>query len=234
MKKLAATLCLAAMATGAFAQGTVNFSNPIGQNISTNASAISGGTGATANAAGGFYYGLFLAPSTVTTIDSSLQGLLTPTWTFANIYATNTATAGRLSGGTPAVPGWPAAQFDTYIIVGWSANLGHDWTTIQNELNGASFSGNQWIGGNFGTPAGNAFLGASFARAGGGGLPFGEPGGASGTDTYPTLNLFGTASTGTGTPASPFTLFYVNVPEPTSFALLGLGSAALMIFRRRK
>jgi len=27
---------------------------------------------------------------------------------------------------------------------------------------------------------------------------------------------------------------FVNVPEPTTFALAGLGAAALVIFRRRK
>jgi hypothetical protein len=52
-----------------------------------------------------------------------------------------------------------------------------------------------------------------------------------------TVNL--TAATGgTGTPPFlPGTLQSFNlyfVPEPTSFALAGLGAAAMMIFRRRK
>jgi hypothetical protein len=233
MKKLAATLCLAALATGAFAQGTVNFSNPIGQNISTNGTYSGGGIGITANAANGFYYGLFIAPSTVSTIDSSLQGLFTPTWTFTGVLATNTASAGRLAGGTPNVPGWAPASFQSYLVVGWSANLGASWASVAAQLQGATFSTNAFLGTAFTT---TGFIGASLSRAGGPGLlPFGEPGGASGTDTFPTLPLFGTASTGTGTPAAPFTLFTAtNVPEPTSMALIGLGLAAGLVLRRHK
>jgi hypothetical protein len=45
----------------------------------------------------------------------------------------------------------------------------------------------------------------------------------------------GTANTAPPTviPTS-FNLYMINVPEPTSFALLGLGAAAMLIFRRRK
>src|SRR5689334_22325401 len=123
-------------------QGTVFFQNPAGGfNISTNALAIGGAVGPTAATAQGFYYGLFVAPSTVSTIDTSLQNLLTPTWTFTGVYATNTGLVGRLNGGTPTVPNWPAATFETYLIVGWSSNLGHDWSLVGNELQGATFTG---------------------------------------------------------------------------------------------
>jgi hypothetical protein len=46
---------------------------------------------------------------------------------------------------------------------------------------------------------------------------------------------FGTGGTAQGTPiTTPTDLFVVNIPEPTTMALAGLGAAALVIFRRRK
>jgi hypothetical protein len=52
--------------------------------------------------------------------------------------------------------------------------------------------------------------------------------------------LFSLSSAGAGNVSVPnltpnsFNLYFVSVPEPTSFALLGLGAAAMLIFRRRK
>src|SRR5437879_4159796 len=99
MKKLGAILGLWGLAaTGGFAQGFVNFANALGFLVSTNGTGVGGTVGATAGSAGSFYYGLFVASSTVATIDSSLQGLLSPTWTFTGNYATNTANHGRFFG----------------------------------------------------------------------------------------------------------------------------------------
>src|SRR5690349_4512999 len=74
-----------------FAQGTVNFLNTSTTPVRTNATALGGSAGNTAASPGGFYYALCTAQSTVVTLDASLQDLLTPTWTFTGIYATNTA-----------------------------------------------------------------------------------------------------------------------------------------------
>lgn len=66
---------------------------------------------------------------------------------------------------------------------------------------------------------------------------------ASGTQVWlGASGVFSMATGGVGTPPSPpiaistipgFTGFTITVPEPTTFALAGLGAAALLIFRRR-
>jgi hypothetical protein len=221
MKKLAVTLCLSALAVGAFAQGTVNFQNGIGLNISTN----SGGTsGAITAGSGPYYFALLTASSTVTTVDANLQQLLSSAWSFG-IYGSNTATAGRMSGGSGvSVPGWNPGETNSYIVVGWSAGLGASWAQVRSELTGAIRNGNSFqING-----PGGGFLGASA-------VGFGTAGGP--TSPLPTLpwNIFGTTATAGGTPVGGFTIFGTTpIPEPTTFALAGLGAAALVIFRRRK
>jgi hypothetical protein len=236
MKKLAVTLCLTAMATAAFAQGTVNFINSSTTFVRTNAiaSPSQGGTaGNTAAGLGGFVYGVFTAPSTVSSLSGSLQELLSPTWTFTGLYGTNIAASsgGRLSGGSNigTQQGWAPGSTNSFAVVGWSVNLGGlNWGAVSNLLSGATLSGGAWSGGGFtgASITGNAFLGASS-------VGFGAAGG--GTAGLPAFSLFGAAPTASGTPiTSGFDLFVVAVPEPTSFALLGLGTAAMVIFRRRK
>jgi len=61
MKKLAVTLCLSAIAVGAFAQGTVNFLNGTTTLTRTNGTGIGLGAGNTTPGAG-FYYAIFTAP----------------------------------------------------------------------------------------------------------------------------------------------------------------------------
>src|SRR5436190_18068193 len=66
MKKLAVTLCLSAIAVGAFAQGTVNFLNGATSLTRTNGAALGFGTGNTAPGASGYYYAVFTASSSIT------------------------------------------------------------------------------------------------------------------------------------------------------------------------
>src|SRR5712691_3317401 len=99
MKKILAVIISGAIATGAFAQGTIFVANGSYSLARTNAIGFGFTAGPTAPTLGGFYYGVFTAPSTVTTIDNNLQGLLGPAWTFTGVYATNTAFAGRLTAG---------------------------------------------------------------------------------------------------------------------------------------
>jgi len=196
MKKLAAILCLSALTTGAFAQGLVNFFN----NGTTLASFGPAGNGvATSGAAGSYYFGLL-------TSATGAAG----SFTFANVYATNQAVAGRFFGGASvAVTGWAAGATMSYEIAGWSSSLG------------ASFNP-AWLTGNFGAASG--FFGLS-------GIGSGQAGGSTATGTLPNFNLFGGTGLTQGfnmTPAGGVT------PEPTSMALAGLGAAVLLIFRRRK
>lgn len=235
MKKLAATLCLTALASAAFAQGTINFGNIATALISTNATASAGTMGNTPPSTSGnpYYYAVFTANSTVTTVDTSLQQLLTTTWTFDGVYATNTAATagGRLSGGlgVATVSGWPAGVTNSFIVVGWSGNLGHDWATVSAEMTGSTHSGGKWSGGSYPASANNEFLGYSAISFGAAG------GGASGN---PAFSLWNTAVNAQGNPLNTgFTLDIVSaavIPEPSTFALAGFGAAALLIFRRRK
>src|SRR5690348_15795419 len=92
MKKLAAIICLGALATGAFAQGVVNFGN----NNSTLVTATSGGT--TNSIAGSgtalYYFGLLTG--------SSAAG----PFTFSGLTTTNSVAAGRFVDNNAVVPGW--------------------------------------------------------------------------------------------------------------------------------
>ena len=194
MKKLAAILCLSALSTGAFAQGLINFFNSAttlvssGQTTQT-ATAISGSPGA-------YYFALLTSPVGANN------------FTFANVYGTNQAVAGRFLGGANIqVSGWAPGTARDFKVAGWSQNLGPTFNA-------------SWL---TSAPAGvNQFFGVSS-------LGTGQAGGFNGTGTLPNLNIFGGA---TGI-QNGFALITAT-PEPTSMALAGLGAAALLIFRRRK
>lgn len=190
MKKLAAILCLSALSTGAFAQGLINFFNS-GTTLVSSGQTASSAT-AIPGVAGTFYFALLTAPT-----NSS-------TFTFANVYGTNQAVAGRFTGGANiAVSGWAAGTTMQFEVAGWSSDLG---TTFNSS----------WLTSHPST----GFFGVSSVASG-------ASGGFNGTGTLPNLNIFGSTAI-----ASGFAL--TGIPEPSSMALAGLGAAALLIFRRRK
>lgn len=205
MRKLAAILCLSALTTGAFAQGLVTFANS-GSSLTT--ATINGQTASTSGAVGSWYYGLLIAPAGTTDPKA---------FTFANVYATNLAAAGRLFGGVGVqAQGWAAGATMSYEIAVWNSGLGHDWNPawLAAQSTDAIFGSG---GNNFGLSA----------------IATGISGGA-GSPASPPYNLFGGA---TGIPGG----FNANAvgggvqtPEPSTMALAGLGAAALLIFRRRK
>lgn len=216
MKRLLTIACLMGVASLSFGQGIVNFGNQSGTRISTN------GTLQVAAPVGTWYYALFRGPSTMNSIDTSLNPTASG-WTLVAI-GTNTALAGRLSGNTTtegAIVTPTAPSTDDYAVAGWSANIGSDWAAV------SAFFGGQ-----------SAFSQSSHAAGGRAGVDgwFGI-GGTIGNDiiAQPTAgsinNIFGTA-------AGLINGFNLNlfpaVPEPSTFALAGLGAAALVIFRRRK
>jgi hypothetical protein len=212
MKKLIATLCLTALATGAFAQGLVKFQN----STTTTVGLVS--TGGTIVAAPGsaltapnWYYALLAAPS----------GTANPhEFTFAGLYATNTTSAGRLQGGllSPGVAAqnWAAGETKSFLVAGWSADNGNVWNPAWIAPGNVHLANGDFAG----TPLG--WFGVSTIGTGVAGGP------DSNGNNLPTLALFGALpSINTG-----FTM--VQVPEPATMALAGLGAAALLIFRRRK
>jgi len=224
MKKILTTLCLGALATVAFGQGLLTGNNSPTTLFRTNSIAVGGSANTAVSAqVGPYYYEVLVNQSTVTTVDSSLQGLTAAGWSDTQYHGTNVFTAGRVASGQTAAPvNWPPNTFLSFMLVAWTSAEGNDWTTLSAKLTGATFSGGVWNGPLL---AQGGFIGVTTiqqAQAGGGSPPL------------PSFALFGSASP-QGTPVStPTDMFVVQVPEPTTFALVGLGSAALLIFRRRK
>ena len=149
------------------------------------------------------------APTTWSSIATS--------WKDTGFSGVNSATASRMAG-NPAVAGatvpWSTGTSDSIVVVGWSGNLGTSWLSVSNNL--ANWSTAQQ------TVVGNAFFGetpagyiSTFA-----------------TTTSPGATVFGAAFpliVGAGSQ-----LYLLPVPEPATFALIGLGGLSLLLFRRRQ
>jgi hypothetical protein len=117
MKALTAVLCLSAVATGALAQGIINFANTPSTLISAK-DPVTGNIASMYGAPGSFYFGLLVAT----------PGTTDPTaFTFTGNYATNSGVApGRfvLNGAQVPANFWGPGVTKSYEIAGWSGNLG--------------------------------------------------------------------------------------------------------------
>jgi hypothetical protein len=241
MKKIVSILSLVAVTTFLHAQGTVVFNNAVA-NVTTNlsishftAGTETGGTasGKTAITANSFYFQLFIQPYTGS-LNASATNIVGGGWEAATIFggstyvtATNKTTVGSIVGvggnAGVAVNNWAlptAAQYSTsgrnyFMIAGWSAGLGSSWADVSGLLAGG-FTGVTATGLNF---FGVSSIGNGYA-AGAFGL---------------TAQSLFTANTGTMTPAGVnMTLFQVQIPEPSTIVLAGLGGLSLLLLRRRK
>jgi hypothetical protein len=216
MKKLLTLAALIGTVSLSFGQGYLNFQNSSTTRVSTNGTALALAGGATTQ----WYYALLYAPSTQQTVDASLSG-----YTFSGLIASNTASAGRLlgndsvnAGQSASIAALTASSTADFVVVGWSANLGSDWNTV--------FAGRpQALVANTGGVKGTA----TWSQDGWYGVSTVAQDVLLAPQTGPWNSMFGAS------PLIPnMTLSLYQVPEPASFALMGLGGAALMIFRRRK
>jgi hypothetical protein len=209
-------------ATGlSFGQGYVAFNNTSGTRFSTNTAVGQAFVTATAKPVGSYYFALFAAPSTQNTISTSSDPTLNG-WTYVAI-ATNTAQAGRLDGNNfdttggvfnaVATPGFAGGTTADFAVVGWSSSIGTTWAAAQAWWSNGTAAGAATTAGSFGiaSTVGNDVI---IANAGG---PYNNPFGLGAGF----INGWGLN-------------YYSAVPEPSSFALAGLGAAAMLIFRRRK
>jgi hypothetical protein len=228
MKKFIATsLCLGLVSTASFAQGLINVGNANTTDFYT--SSNSAGTTVTATTAGSatslFDYEVLTAPSTLPTgPGGSLLGLLSSPWSDTSLLFNNSALAGRVtapSGST--VLSWPSAAAQDFVVVGWSANLG-SWADVQADIASLTFNSSNGMYISSSATLTHGYIGMTVV----GDLTSGAAGSGAGP------NIFGTVGTGASPINTTTALYAIVAPEPTTFALIGLGGAAMLIFRRRK
>jgi hypothetical protein len=244
MKKFALTIISAMAVTGAaFAQGYVNWAIPTGDvTFETNSTVYSplfgggstggGSFGLTATTAGGFDYALLYSTAVLSTDTNVWDGTWTGGAGLNGVNMTGVNSTGLSHGGvTPATVNgqsgtgvqvnWANGTTNSVILVGWSANLGSSWLTVSNLLVNYAAVGASALSG---------ITGPSF---------FGETviGDVNPAASTPGNNIFSTstASTATGTPIFELNtpLYLLQVPEPTTIALAGLGGLSMLLFRRR-
>jgi hypothetical protein len=193
MRKRTLSVLLSLIFSSAGAQGLVNFFN----NSATLFSARPDSPARPGGSQGLYYFALLTAP----------EGTTDPNqFSFSGLYATNQTAWGRFFGGNAiAVPGWLPGTSRSYLVAGWTPNLGHDWNP-------------SWLDSVFINATG--FFGFSSIGSG-------VAGGFNGTGPIPPLNLFGGA---TGI-QSGFELYPVNVPEPSALGLVMIGVASLHSLR---
>jgi len=217
MKKLLTVAAIAGAASLSYGQGYVETAN----NAATKLSA----GGAAATAAGNFLFELLVAPSTTTTIGASLAG-----WTDTVDYLT-ISTSGRVVPGNNTsdqlgseIPGYGPNATADFAVVGWSASLGTYADALSWWNDGGALTGNAGPDPGLALGAGIVYFGIStvadsviLSPSGG---PYNSIWGPASDSLIQGMNLTAVDLLAPG-------------PEPSTFALCGLGAATLLFFRRR-
>ena len=212
MKKYLVTLAITALATSAFAQGTVVFNNNSSGLVKQWTSA-SDHTLISVPKLGGSVQ-LFAASAGVSLNPLGAVGAGGYSANYANLaafLAANTGwsaiattgilpiAAGQYNGGTQTIGSGGAGANAQYFVVGWTGAFANYDAAMA---------------------AGSGFIGVSSVFTT--------------TTGNPTTIPPGTATTLSSTFTGMTLATVTSVPEPSTFALAGLGAAALLIFRRRK
>ena len=213
MKRLLGILAITALAASAFAQGTVILQNQTG--LVQQWTSVSDSTLINVPKNGGYVEllsapaGTALANSTLSSF-SSLSGFMAanPGWSLAQGVTGGSIIgfgAGLFNGGTLSLTGIAGGAPAEYIVAGWTGAFPTYDAAYAAALQNASAS----------------FIGLSAIDT----VVTGNP-----SLTPPGLPV-GLRPTFTGMTTLATAL--APIPEPTSFALAGLGLAALLVFRRR-
>ncbi len=197
MKIPMTAFCLAILVTGVQGQGLVRFANSDSTLISVFGPYPYPPVGPLpANAPGTYLFALLTAPAGDFSLDD---------FHFTGNYATNTAAAGRISGGPVlgiTVDTWAPGQTRNFMVVGWPSFYGSDF---QNVFGGMPVSSYLSYCSSIGTGAAGGTLGDG--------------------SSVPTLNIF-------GDPPSIGGFVIYRIPEPAFGAVLALSVAAVLILRR--
>ena len=240
-KSIFASLILASAAFSARSQGLISLLEPKGT-VVTN-SATGQGFGDAYTGAGSYYYELLdMTASSWAGLSASQQAgadnlAANPAdvslWTDSGVSGVNSdaISAGGITGlgglaGTTAA-NWPAptgssyssaAGYDYYVVMGWTANAGTSWETLSNELQNGTVPALGIIGE---TPV-------MYNYAGGGTSSLGAP------NVFSPSSFTGLAGSGAGANPTNPELYLLTIPEPPTFALVGLGGLSMLFLRRRK
>jgi hypothetical protein len=238
MKKLLTIAAFLGAVTMSYGQGTVSFTagGTAATRVSTNSTLGGATTGLTGRNDQGYsyYYALFIADSTITSAGTigatgALDPTLTPGWALATwgagnasgqiggVYGTNVNAGGRLNGNPTtdnvSINGRAAGSTVSFVVVGWSSQVaGQNWAQAEAYIDAVI---------NTGQAPTTGWIGASAVATS---VTLAAP-------PSPSPNIFGTSA---GQIGGFNLLMNAPVPEPSTFALAGLGAATLLIFRRRK
>ncbi len=225
------------MAGAAFAQGTFawNALSPAGitAQYNNNGSPLFGGSGggtgtALPTTAGSFYFELLYNTAFTGSqiAGPTLAALTDGSWLDTGLEAMNaTASAGKLVAINPnvaaVVPNWvggigtQGGTTNNIVLVGWSSNLGTSWSAVEPILANWDTEGSFVLGIPYFGESNTGYI-----------VPnTGNPG----------AQVFTTVADFNGLPInSPNMQLYAAVPEPSTFALAGLGGLSLLLFRHRK